>query len=122
MPALVHDVCWLVRGVDPLQQGVQGVQGVPGVASSGSAGVGSSGSDIDNSGASASGSGGSSGSGSGSGDATTTTTSSPRPQFVCLKDPVDFRSHPVSALVTAIIDRLVEKYTLSTHPFNKHTS
>ena len=33
-----------------------------------------------------------------------TVTSRP-PRYVCWKDPVDFRSHPVSVLVTTIIDR-----------------
>ena len=85
MPALVHDVCWLVRGIDPLHQGV----GSSGSGSSGSSSEASG--DNDNSSASVSGSSGSS-----------------RPRFVCWKDPVDFRSHPVSVLVTTIIDRLVQ--------------
>ena len=96
----MHDVCWLVRGIDPLTAGVAG------------------GSDSSSASGSASGSGVN---GSGGTDEIAAAASS-RPRFVCLKDPVDFRSHPVNALVTTIIDRYVEKHTLSipplTHPVN----
>ena len=82
MPALVHDVCWLVRGIDPLadsdSNGNSGSSDSNSVSISGSAGI--------------------------EGIAT----GSSRPRFVCWKDPVDFRSHPVSVLVTTIIDRLVQ--------------
>ena len=81
----MHDVCWLVRGIDPLT----------------ASGSNSQSGSCDNSDVS--------GSGSGSAGTEVVATASTRSRFMCLKDPVDFRSHPVSALVTTIIDRFVNQ-------------
>ena len=110
MPALVHDVCWLVRGVDPLHSHGGGASSGGDIASSGASISGGGGSGV-----SVSGSSGNVGTDVAATAAATATAAAAasRSRFVCLKDPVDFRSHPVSALVKGIIDRLVGQHTLS---------